>query len=146
MQRAVGPAPHPGRRDAALLVGAAFAAAAGPVTGKAGLLVTGQSNAGFFLDDGGIRTLNEGLAALLGLERARFDPRLDGIKDLDGYALWDGFHRNPAMATARGGTPLWAPGDRDTFLLHQFGVDPSRWRRGAAGEALDRFVRELMTE
>ena len=82
MRRAVGPTPHLGRRDAALLVGAAFVAAAGPVMGKAGLLVTGQSNAGFFLDDGGIRTLNEGLAALLGIERARLNPRLDGIKDL----------------------------------------------------------------
>lgn len=137
--------PRLGRRGALLLTGAALTAAAGPATGKAGLLVTGQSNAGFFLDDGGIWTLNEGLAALLGLERARFDPRLDGIKELDGYALWDGFHRDPAMATARGGTPLWSPGDRGAFLLHEPGVNPSRWRRGAAGQALDRFVRDLMT-
>ncbi|GAA0580425.1 hypothetical protein GCM10009416_18510 [Craurococcus roseus] len=137
--------PRIGRRGA-LLTGAALTAAAASMTGKAGLLVTGQSNAGFFIDDGGIRTLNEGLAALLGIERARFDPRLAGIKDLDGYALWDGFHRSPAMATARGGTPLWAPDDRDAFLLHEPGVHPSRWRRGAAGEALDRFVRDLMTE
>jgi hypothetical protein len=135
-----------GRRGAALLGAAgALAAAAGPAPGKAGLLVTGQSNAGFFLDDGGIWIMNEGLAALLGIERARFDPRLDGFKDIDGYALRDGAHRNPAMDTTRGGTPLWAPGNGGAFLLHQSGVDPSRWRRGEAGEALDRFVRDLMT-
>jgi hypothetical protein len=125
--------------------GAFAAAAAGPAPGKAGLLVTGQSNAGFFLDDGGIWIMNEGLAALLGIERARFDPRLDGFKEIDGYALRDGAHRDPAMDTTRGGTPLWAPGDRGAFLVHEPGADPSRWRRGAAGEALDRFVRDLMT-
>jgi hypothetical protein len=118
----------------------------GQVPGKAGLLITGQSNAGFFVEDGGIWTLNEGVAALLGMERARFDPRLDGFRAIDGYALREGVHRNPAMATIQGGTPLWAPGDRGAFLAHQAGTDPSRWGRGAAGQALDRFVRELMTE
>jgi GAF domain-containing protein len=151
-----------GRRRAGLLTGAAVAAFAasglwrggtgaarassGPVPGKAGMLITGQSNAGFFLEDGGIWTLNEGLAALLGIERARFDPRLDGFRTIDGYALRDGAHRSPAMATTYGGTPLWAPGDRGAFLAHQAGADPSRWGRGAAGQGLDRFVRELLTD
>ena len=136
------------RRRAGLLAASAVAlgAAGGPVPGKAGLLITGQSNAGFFLEDGGIWIMNGGLAALLGIEGARFDPRLDGFKAIDGYALRDGAHRNPAMATTYGGTPLWAPGDRGAFLAHGAGADPSRWGRGAAGQALDRFVRELMTE
>ena len=129
---------------AALL--APVAGAAGAVPGKAGLLITGQSNAGFFLEDGGIWVMNEGLAALLSLERARFDPRLDGFRTIDGYALRDGAHRDPAMATTYGGTPLWAPGDRDAFLVHQSDADPSRWERGTAGRALDRFVRELLAE
>lgn len=149
-----------GRREGLLLAGAAAlgavvlprgrgaARAAGPaaaVPGKAGLLVTGQSNAGFFLEDGVVWTLNSGLAALLGLAPARFDPRLHGIPTLDGYALRDGAHRNPEMATTYGGTPLWAPGDAGAFLRHQPGVPPSRWGRGATGLALDRFVRELLT-
>ena len=142
-------------RRACLLAGAAAAvplgrigaarAATGSVPGKAGLLITGQSNAGFFLEDGGIWIVNEGLAALLGIERAQFDPRLNGFKTIDGYALRDGAHRNPDMATTHGGTPLWAPGDRGTFLAHQADVDPSRWQRGSAGQSLDRFVRDLMT-
>ena len=137
-----------GRRGAALLAGAAGlspAAAAGPVPGKAGLLITGQSNAGFFLEDGGIWTVNEGLAALLGIERAEFDPRLNGFRTIDGYALRDGAHKNPDMATTYGGTPLWNPGDTGAFLVHQPGVDPSRWRRGDTGQGLDRFVRDLLT-
>ena len=141
--------PRVGRRVSlsagAVALAAAGAGAQGSPLGKAGLLITGQSNAGFFLEDGGIWTVNEGLAALLGIERSRFDPRLDGFKTIDGYALRDGAHRNPAMATTYGGTPLWAPGDRGAFLAHQPGADPSRWRRGETGEALDRFVRELMT-
>ncbi len=154
---APGPPPPCRRRRGLLAAGAAGAAAAvlgaprartqpaAAVPGRAGLLVTGQSNAGFFLEDGGVWTLNEGLAALLGLERARFDPRLDGFRAIDGYALRDGAHRAPPMATTRGGTPLWAPGDGGAFLLHRPGADPSRWERGAAGQALDRFVRELLT-
>ena len=145
--------PRIGRRAVLLAAGsvaaapAAPAGAAGPaVPGKAGLLITGQSNAGFFLEDGGIWTLNEGLAALLGIERAHFDPRLDGFRAIDGYALRDGAHRSPAMATTFGGTPLWAPGDRDAFLAHQPGAFPSRWPRGTAGQALDRFARELLTD
>jgi hypothetical protein len=144
--------PRAGRRAVLLAAGAAAAAlaapaasAAGPGSGKAGLLVTGQSNAGFFLEEG-IWTMNEGLAALLGIERAHYDPRLDGLRELDGYALRDGVHRSPAMATTFGGTPLWAPGDRDAFLAHQPGAFPSRWPRGTAGQALDRFVRELLTD
>ena len=123
----------------------AAVAKAATVPGRAGLLITGQSNAGFFLEDGGIWIMNGGLAALLGIEGARFDPRLNGFKDIDGYALRDGAHRSPAMATTHGGTPLWAPGDSGAFLAHQPNVDPSRWQRGATGQALDRFVRELMT-
>ncbi len=130
---------------AAALAAAGGAAEAATVPGKAGLLITGQSNAGFFLDDGGIWIMNGGLAALLGIGYARFDPRLAGFKDIDGYALRDGAHRDPAMATTHGGTPLWAPGDAGAFLAHQPNVDPSRWRRGATGQALDRFVRELLT-
>lgn len=111
----------------------------------AGLLVTGQSNAGFFLEDGGIWTLNGGLAAMLGLPPARFDPRLAGFRDIDGYALRDGAHRDPPMATTVGGTPLWNPGDEGAFLAHRPGADPAAWPRGRAGEALDRFVRSLLT-
>jgi hypothetical protein len=114
------------------------------VSGKAGLLVTGQSNAGFFVEDGGIWTMNDGLAALLGLEKARFDPRLDGFRTIDGYALRDGAHRNPDMATTYGGTPLWGPGDEGAFLRHRPGVHPSQWGRGATGQGLDRFVRGLL--
>ena len=144
-------------RRAGLLAGAAALAAAAastrprgataaqPIQGKAGLLVTGQSNAGFFLEQG-IWTMNLGLVALLGIERGLYNPRLEGLAHLDGYALRDGPHRNPEMATTYGGTPLWNPGDRGAFLLHQPGVDPSRWPRGATGQALDRFVRELLTE
>ena len=67
--------PRVGRR-ASLSAGAAALAAAGAKAqgsppGKAGLLITGQSNAGFFLEDGGIWTVNEGLAALLGYGAAR---------------------------------------------------------------------------
>ncbi len=120
------------------------AAAAQVVRGKAGLLVTGQSNAGFFVEDA-IWIMNEGLAAMLGIEQALFDPRLNGIKVLNGYALRDGAHRDPAMATTSGGTPLWGPGDTGAFLAHQANVDPSRWGRGGAGQALDRFARDLLT-
>ena len=49
------------------------------------------------------------------------------------------------MATTFGGTPLWAPGDRDAFLAHRPDADPSRWPRGTAGQGLDRFVRDLLT-
>ena len=64
--------PRAGRRAVLLAAGAAgaafavpAAAAVSPAPGKAGLLITGQSNAGFFLEDGGIWTLNEGLALSL---------------------------------------------------------------------------------
>lgn len=136
----------------ALLVGAGGLAGSGGATpsraaprGKAGLLITGQSNAGFFLADGGIWTMNEGLAALLGLPRAWFDPRLNGFNRIDGYALEQGAHREPAMDTVRGGTPLWAPGDAGAFLAHRPGIDPANWPRGESGRALDRFVTQLLT-
>jgi hypothetical protein len=150
------PMTNPAGRRAGLIAGAAAlaaaasarlsgAAAANPIPGKAGLLITGQSNAGFFLEQG-IWTMNLGLVVLLGLEEGRYNPRLDGLGSLDGYALREGVHRAPEMATTYGGTPLWGPGDQGAFLLHQPGVDPSRWGRGATGQALDRFVRELLTE
>ncbi|MBV1795678.1 hypothetical protein [Siccirubricoccus sp. G192] len=116
-----------------------------PPSGKAGLLITGQSNAGLFLHDGGIWIMNQGLAALLGIGRAYYDPRLDGLRRLDGYALREGAHRNPDMATTYGGRPLWAPGDDGAFLVHQPGMDPSLWQQGFAGRSLDRFLRELLT-
>ncbi len=128
-----------------LLPAAPRPAAASGVTRRAGLLITGQSNAGWFLEDGGIWIMNAGLAALLGLPSARYDPRLHGIGEMDGYALRDGFHDNPPMATTSGGTPLWYPGDEGAFLAHRPGTDPARWPRGHAGAALDRFVRELLT-
>jgi hypothetical protein len=82
-------------RRAGLLAGAAAlataastrlseAAAAQPIRGKAGLLVIGQSNAGFFLEQG-IWTMNLGLVALLGIERGLYNPRLEGLAHLDGY-------------------------------------------------------------
>ncbi len=115
------------------------------IVGKAGLLITGQSNADFFLEDGGIWIMNQGLAALLGIPEAAFDPRLNGFRTLNGYALREGFHRNPLLATTFGGTPLWAPGDKGAFLTQRTDVEPGRWNRGSSGEALDRFVRELLT-
>jgi hypothetical protein len=63
---------------------------------------------------------------------------------MDGYALRDGAHHSPAMATTAGGTPLWHPGEEGAFLAHRPGIDPARWPRGRAGEALDRFVRDLL--
>src|SRR5689334_18359687 len=94
---------------ASLVLGAAArpaavrAARTGPGQARAGMLITGQSNAGFFIEDGGIWELNKGLSALLGIEEAAFDPRLDGFRQIAGYALRDGAHRDPAMATTSGG-------------------------------------------
>ena len=112
---------------------------------KAGLLITGQSNAGFFLADGGTWILNKGLSSLLGIAEADFDPRLNGFRTIGGYALGEGAHNNPSMATTFGGTPLWAPGDEGAFLTHRSGTDPSRWQPGSTGRSLDRFVRDLLT-
>jgi hypothetical protein len=144
------------RRDSVLAGAGALAGAVLPGTrvaaqtgqlphAKAGLLITGQSNAGFFLEDGGIWVMNKGLATLLGIVEADYNPRLDGFRRLAGYALRDGAHRDPDMATTFGGTPLWAPDDDGALLIHRPGMDPSRWQRGSTGRSLDRFVRELLT-
>ncbi len=113
-------------------------------TGKSGPLQTGQSNTGFFIDEA-IWIENEGLAAILGVEQGTYNPGINGIARLDAYALNQGARTNPDAFTAVGGTPLFDRGSNYPFLDATGGGAASGWPFGHSGNALDTFIRTVMT-
>jgi len=124
--------------------GSAQGPAQGSATGPAaGLLVIGQAPAQAFLQEGGLRTLTEGLATMLRLPAPRFEPGF-GLRRPEAYALPAGVLREPA-AFSLGPAPLWEPGNPRALLQHRPEEDPLQWPRGAAGQALGRFVRTIMS-
>jgi hypothetical protein len=117
---------------------------AAPLSGA--LLVIGQTQAHAFLLDGGLREVYAGLSGILGLAVPRFEPQLGPRNQTEPFALQQGVLRDPAAFTIAPGVPLWQPGNPRTFLVHQADTDALNWQRGAAGAALQRFIRSVMTE
>lgn len=110
---------------------------------QAGVMVRGQSNAGFYTMEA-IWGANIGMEAMLGGTHARFNAG-PGLDNIDGWALNQGALTGPERFTNVGGVPLWRYGDSYCFLNAQNGVDPSQWARGTSGQALRDFITTVMT-
>ena len=117
---------------------------AAPLAG--GLLVIGQTQAHAFMLDGGLREVYAGLTGMVGLAPTRFEPQLGPRNQAEPYALQQGVLRDPPAFTIAPGVPLWQAGNPRCFLVHQADNDALNWQRGAAGTALQRFIRSVMTE
>jgi len=117
---------------------------AAPLSG--GVLLVGQTQAHAFLLDGGLRELYAGLTGILNLSLPRFEPQLGGRNRTEPFVLQQGVLREPAAFTIAPGAPLWQTGNPRAFLVHQADTDALSWQRGAAGTALQRFIRNVMTD